>query len=726
MKLRKEISINIKNNKEKAKRKFRRGKKTKIKRFSKSLRLLGVNAAGLKSKIFTFKKVLDSLNPSVVFIEETKYKEEGKLKLDNYIIFELVRESGDGGGGLAIACTEDLKPVMTRKGNDEAEALTVEISVEKMKIKCVAGYGPQENCLKEYKLKFWNYIEEEASNAWNNGLGFIFHCDGNLWAGSDLIPGDPRSQNKNGKIFEEFLERNPNLIVVNSLPLCKGVITRHRIKDGKEEKSILDFFIVCRRILPFVTKMVIDEEKKFILTNYKPARKGEKAIDSDHFTEYLDINLKVNPAKPVRKEIYNFKCKQSQETFKEITSDTEEFSNCFEDNNSFLDQIDNWRKVLQAKCQKSFKKIRITNKKKPQKMNPRKSALINIRNKMLKCAERKAKNCQDGEKLFSTKCNFKTPQVNHTNEVKFVCGKCGKRFERKKTLNVHMKTHTKLLDNKWNECDQSFMKKEQFEKHMILTNCGKCGKKSKLLGDNRSHASLHERLSEIQCGFCDRIFPQTSSIKDHKNNHTEQFNDLDEVEKEIAEIEAEENRNFVIKHFKKFSENPENVNLKEVWNTLKKICPKFKTPVPIAKKNFKGKLITNSDEIKALLIQEYTHRLRTRPIRPDLGDIRNRKNEIFKLHLKLTVDISTNPWTLKDLERALASLKNNKARDPAGYVNEIFKEEIIGTDLKNSILIMMDKIKTKKNIPDFMRITNLTTVPKKGSLLDSLEALSFQ
>ena len=367
MKLRKEISINVKNKKEKGNRRFRRGKKNKIKRFSKSLRLLGVNAAGLKSKMLTFKKVLENLNPSIAFIEETKYKEEGKLKLDNYMIFELVRESKDGGGGLAIACMEDLKPVMTRKGNDEVEALTVEISVEKMKIKCVVGYGPQENCLKENKLKFWNYIEEEALNAWNNNLGFIFHCDGNLWAGSSIIPGDPREQNKNGKIFEEFLARNPNLIVVNSLPLCKGKITRHRIKDGKEEKSILDFFIVCRRILPFVTSMVIDEEKQFILTNYKPARKGSKAKDSDHFTEYLDIDLKVNPAKPVRKEIYNFKCKESQDTFKDITSNTEEFSKCFENNLSLLDQINNLRKVLKFKCQKVFKKIRITNKKRPQK-----------------------------------------------------------------------------------------------------------------------------------------------------------------------------------------------------------------------------------------------------------------------------------------------------------------------------------------------------------------------
>ena len=106
--------------------------------------------------------------------------------------------------------------------------------------------------------------------------------------------------------------------------------------------------------------MVIDEEKEFILTNYKPARKGAKAKDSDHFTEYLDIDLKVNPAKPVRKEICNFKCKESQDTFKGLTSNTEEFPKCFENSLSLLDQINNLRKVLKFKCQKIFNKLSST------------------------------------------------------------------------------------------------------------------------------------------------------------------------------------------------------------------------------------------------------------------------------------------------------------------------------------------------------------------------------
>merc|ERR1712098_976620 len=98
----------------------------------------------------------------------------------------------------------------------------------------------------------------------------------------------------------------------------------------------------CKKVLPFVTKMVVDEKKEYVLTNYKPARKGEKARDSDHFTQYLDIDLKLNTVKPVRKEIYNFKCKESQKTFRKITSNTNEFSECFEDDQSVLNQIENW------------------------------------------------------------------------------------------------------------------------------------------------------------------------------------------------------------------------------------------------------------------------------------------------------------------------------------------------------------------------------------------------
>ena len=65
------------------------------------------------------------------FIEETKYKNAGKLKLENYIIFELIRQNREG-GGLAIGCAKELQPVWVREGNDFVEALSVEIFVKSM------------------------------------------------------------------------------------------------------------------------------------------------------------------------------------------------------------------------------------------------------------------------------------------------------------------------------------------------------------------------------------------------------------------------------------------------------------------------------------------------------------------------------------------------------------------------------------------------------------------
>ena len=46
-------------------KKTRRGRRKRSKSIRKQLRCLGVNSAGLRSKMFTFKKILSELKPSV-------------------------------------------------------------------------------------------------------------------------------------------------------------------------------------------------------------------------------------------------------------------------------------------------------------------------------------------------------------------------------------------------------------------------------------------------------------------------------------------------------------------------------------------------------------------------------------------------------------------------------------------------------------------------------------
>ena len=69
---------------------------------------------------------------------------------------------------------------------------------------------------------------------------------------------------------------------------------------------------------------------------------------------------------------------------------------------------------------------------------------------------------------------------------------------------------------------------------------------------------------------------------------------LEEVTNTIYEIEAEENRNKIVKNFKIYSEDPENINMQQMWKILTRIFPKTGSSLPAAKKNHKGKIVSGA------------------------------------------------------------------------------------------------------------------------------------
>ena len=219
--------------------------------------------------------------------------------------------------------------------------------------------------------------------------------DANVWAGSSLIPGDPNPQNNNGKLFEEFLRRNPNLTVVNKLMLCEGLITRIRCAKNKIEKSILDFFIVCDKVRSYIEKMIIDETRKHVLTNFNPIRNGGKAIESDHNTQILKLTLQYQKRITERIEIFNFKNLECQEKFHCLTSQTQKLSECFKMDSNFEEQSSKWKKTLDSFCHQSFKKVRLT----PNKPEVTKISGFMEERKTLKIMIKMAENKQNVDEL---------------------------------------------------------------------------------------------------------------------------------------------------------------------------------------------------------------------------------------------------------------------------------------------------------------------------------------
>ena len=94
----------------------------------------GVNPAGIRSKWPTWKKIIRESNATVWTMQETKCP-KNQLKMDDFIIYENVRGKC-GGGGVMIAAKKCLNPVLVAEGDEETEAITIEIHPTKIVVSC--------------------------------------------------------------------------------------------------------------------------------------------------------------------------------------------------------------------------------------------------------------------------------------------------------------------------------------------------------------------------------------------------------------------------------------------------------------------------------------------------------------------------------------------------------------------------------------------------------------
>ena len=155
---------------------------------------------------------------------------------------------------------------------------------------------------------------------------------------------------------------------------------------------------------------------------------------------------------------------------------------------------------------------------------------------------------------------------------------------------------------------------------------------------------------------------------------------------------------------------------KKVWKVLRKKFPKNSSITPVGKKDNKGNIITNHDQLKNLYLKTYKQRMRNRPIKDKLESMKELKNELFAVRLNIAKENKTKPWKMIHLETVLKALKKEKSRDPSGWINELFMEGVIGNNLKISMLHIFNKIKENNEIPDFVRMADISTIYKgKGS-----------
>ena len=63
-------------------------------------------------------------------------------------------------------------------------------------------------------------------------------------------------------------------------------------------------------------------------------------------------------------------------------------------------------------------------------------------------------------------------------------------------------------------------------------------------------------------------------------------------------------------------------------------------------------------------------------------------------------------------------MKNRKCKDPDNFVYDLFKDGVVGADLRESILMLVNRMKVQMKIPEDLRTANVTIIHKKGNKVD--------
>ena len=221
------------------------------------------------------------------------------------------------------------------------------------------SYGPQEDDAAELISHFWQKIEEEVIIAKNEGCLILIQLDANAKIGNTIIRDDIHSMSGNGKLLWEFVNRQ-NLSIVNAQDKCCGTVTRERTTVLGVEKSTIDYVIVCDRMNDNLDEMLVDEARKYVLTNYSVKKGRIHKTESDHNLLVCKFSLNYSTKKKtIRKEAFKLYDQLGQEAFFRETSITGNLSDIFFQDNCFPKNSTLFYKKLNGCIRKCFKKVRI-------------------------------------------------------------------------------------------------------------------------------------------------------------------------------------------------------------------------------------------------------------------------------------------------------------------------------------------------------------------------------
>ena len=215
----------------------------------------------------------------------------------------------------------------------------------------------------------------------------------------------------------------------------------------------------------------------------------------------------------------------------------------------------------------------------------------------------------------------------------------------------------------------------------------------------------HKKEKEL-----DDLFHKWNKLKNKTNN--EDITECKKVEEILATKYAEEYFGRIKQATETIDSSEGGFNSGKLWKLKRDLFPQDRDP-PTSMIDKEGILQTDPVKILEATTDAYSHRLRSRPIKEGLESVKDAKEKLCNERLTKAKNNKTPDWTMNELEKVLEHLKKDISRDPNGYINELFKPEVAGIDLKKAILNLMNSIKDQQIIPEELQMCNISSIWKR-------------
>ena len=163
------------------------------------------NCRGIKGKKDSLKEIVEKIDPDIIILNETMYKNNENTKLKGYKSYTNNREE-KGGGGIEIIVrnSKENRTLKVSEGNKDIEELTIRTETKKRVLNIITLYGKIEGRESKEKIREqFSHTEELIKNIEKAGEDYILIGDLNAKIGNkdDGIKGNNEEKMKQEKPY---------------------------------------------------------------------------------------------------------------------------------------------------------------------------------------------------------------------------------------------------------------------------------------------------------------------------------------------------------------------------------------------------------------------------------------------------------------------------------------------------------------------------------------------